>query len=347
MSRYIRPAQLQAGDKVGVIAPSFPSAAWFPRRLEAGLAALRRTLDLNPVVAPHVHDACGFQSGTIAARAAELQGFLEDPDITAIFTTLGGFNSNELLPHLDFTRVSDRPKIFIGYSDVTALQIALTSVRKWVTFYGPALLPQLGEYPEPLPFTLDHMRRMLTQDCSGAFLPDPSHRTYQFLDWGKEEAYAIARTMEPNPGREAWRSGTAEGVLFGGNLETLNFLVGTPWLDVPADTILYIEATEAEAHLPRFQRALVHLQQSGVMERVRAILVGQCPDAKPVAGQTLRDVVLQAATDRRIPIIGELSFGHVDPMLTIPNGCRVRVDVRSDQAELQLLETAVDCASSR
>jgi muramoyltetrapeptide carboxypeptidase len=338
---YLRPRALRPGDKVGVIAPSFPSAAWFPRRLEVAVDGLRDSLGVEPIVAPHVFDAHGYVSGSPNARAAELQGFLEDPSIRAIFTTLGGFNSNELLSHLDFSRIDDAPKIVIGYSDVTALLLALTSTKKWVTFYGPALLPQMGEYPGPQPFTLAQLRRMLTTDCTGTMLSDPTERTDHFLDWAKDESYETARTMKPNPGREVWRSGVAEGILFGGNLETLNFMVGTPWFEMPRDTILYIEATEAEAYLPRLQRALTHLRQCHALDHVRGLLVGQSPDAKPVAGDTLRAMVLRTVSDLHFPIVGELSFGHVDPILTLPNGCMTRIEARSDGVDVQLLDTAV------
>jgi len=339
--RYRCPAALRPGDAVGVIAPSYPSAAWFPRRLEVALAALRRDLGVKPIVASHVLDARGYESGSIEARAAELQGFLEDPDIRAIFTTLGGFNSNELLSHLDFDRIGDEPKIVIGYSDVTALLLALTSTKGWITFYGPALLPQMGEFPGPQPFTLAHLREILMAGPTGGVLPDPIERTDQFLDWAKDESYGRARMMSPNPGREVWRPGIGEGIMFGGNLETLNFMVGTPWLDMPRNTILYVEATEAEAHLPRLQRALTHLRQCGALARVRGLLVGQCPDAKPVAGDTLRTMVLRTLSDVDFPIVGELSFGHVDPILTLPNGCIARVDARPDAAEIRLLDAAV------
>lgn len=341
MPEYLHPPALRPGDKVGVIAPSFPTAVWFPRRLDVSLQALRDTFQLEPVLAPHVHDACGYQSGSIAARASELQAFLEDPDIPAIFTTLGGFNSNEMLPLLDFAALADRPKILIGYSDTTALLLALTSVSRWVTFSGPALMPQIGEYPGPQPFTLAQMRKLLMEDSAGLLFPDSTHRTDEFLDWAKEEAYSQARRMEPNPGREVWQTGTAEGTLFGGNLETLNFLVGTQWLDLPDEVILYVEATEAEAYLPRFQRALVHLRQAGLFEHVRGLLIGQCPDAKPVAGQNLRDMIRSTIADAALPIVGELSFGHIDPMLTLPNGCRARLEARDDGADLLLLESAV------
>lgn len=229
----------------------------------------------------------------------------------------------------------------IGYSDVTALLIALTSAKGWITFYGPALMSQIGEYPGPQPFTLAQMLRVLCEDCSGLALPDATERTNQFLDWGKDEAYQRARDMQPNPGREVWRSRAAQGVLFGGNLETLNFLVGTPWLAVPDDTILYIEATEAEAHPARFHRALTHFRQCGLLDRVRGVLVGHSPDAKPIAGESLRTVVCDALEGLNGPIIGELSFGHVDPMLTLPNGCRINVDANDEGAQLTLIESAV------
>lgn len=111
MPKYLRPKALKRGDKVGVIAPSFPSAVWFPRRLDASLDGLRRHLGVEPVIAPHVREATGFRSGDARTRAAEFQAFLEDPEIAAIFTTLGGFNSNELLSHPDLIGSVTSPRL--------------------------------------------------------------------------------------------------------------------------------------------------------------------------------------------------------------------------------------------
>jgi len=347
MNSYLRPPALNPGDKVGIVAPSFPCAAWFPRRLDAGLQGLRLGLGVEPVVAEHVHAARGYESGPVSERAAELQALLESPSIAAVFTTLGGFNSNELLPHLDLDALKGKPKIFVGYSDTTILQLALTSRCGWVTFSGPALMPQFGEYPAPLPFTLDNLRAVVTRDCTGLELPDARHRTNEFVDWGGDDAYARARAMQANPGREVWREGTAKAPLFGGNIETLNFLIGTPWLAWPDEFILFVEATEAEASLPRIQRALVHLRQCGVFDRVRGLLFGQCPDARPMAGRSLRETVMQVLDDYRFPIVAEMSFGHGDPMLTLPNGCLASIDADGGRARVTLLESAVEVDPSR
>ncbi|WP_265257852.1 S66 peptidase family protein [Verminephrobacter aporrectodeae] len=342
MSNYLRPPALKPGDQVGIIAPSFPSAVWFPRRLAVSLDALRTQLSVQPVLAEHVYKAQTYVSGPINERAIELQKFLESPSISAVFTTLGGFNSNELLPYLDFQTLKNKPKIFVGYSDTTLLQLALTSTCRWVTFSGPALLPQFGEYPEAQPFTVNNLKAILMGDCSDMDLLDAPQRTHEFLDWSADEAYSRARQMQFNPGRQVWRKGQARAPLFGGNIETINFLIGTPWLQWPDEFILFVEATEAEATLPRIQRALVHLKQCGVFERVRGFLFGQCPDACQTAGQTLEEMVLQVLQEYEFPIVAELSFGHSDPMLTLPNGCMANIQADQDQARVTLLESAVD-----
>jgi muramoyltetrapeptide carboxypeptidase len=341
MTSYLCPPALNPGDKVGIVAPSFPCAAWFPRRLDASLQGLRSGLGVEPVVAEHVYAAQGYESGSAKARAAELQAFLESPSINAVFTTLGGFNSNELLPHLDLDALRGRPKIFVGYSDTTILQLALTSICGWVTFSGPALMPQFGEYPAPLSFTLENLKSVLMRDCTGLELSDARQRTHEFVDWGTDDAYVRARAMQSNPGREVWRAGEAKAPLFGGNIETLNFLIGTPWLKWPEEFILFVEATESEATLPRIQRALVHLRQCGALDRVRGLLFGQCPDARPMAGRTLREVVMHVLGDYSFPVIAEMSFGHGDPMLTLPNGCLASVEAEGGCARVTLLESAV------
>lgn len=341
MTTYLKPPALKSGDKVGIVAPSFPCAAWFPRRFETGLAGLRSGLGVEPVVAGHVHKAHAYESGTVEERAAELQAFLASPSIGAVFTTLGGFNSNELLPYLDLQALRNKPKIFVGYSDTTILQLALTSLCGWITFSGPAVMPQFGEHPAPLPFMLDNLKAILMRDCVSYELPDARESTHEFIDWASEDWQSRARTMQANPGREVWRVGEAQAPLFGGNIETLNFLVGTPWVKWPQEFILFLEATEAEATLPRIQRAIVHLRQCGVLDRVRGLLFGQCPDAHPMAGRTLRQTVMQLLADYRFPVVGEMSFGHVDPILTLPNGCMAYIKADATEARVTLLESAV------
>jgi muramoyltetrapeptide carboxypeptidase LdcA involved in peptidoglycan recycling len=318
---FERPAALRPGGRIAVVAPSFPLAAWYPERVAAGYRALAAWSGCEVVVAPQARTATGFTAGATEERAAAFASALADPGIDAVFFTAGGFNSAEILPRLDFGAMRGvRPKIVIGYSDCCSLLLALSARLGWVTYHGPAVITQFGEYPAPHAFTLEALDRCLRTREPEFEITDPGCWTNEFLDWGTDAWKARPRAMREEPGAIVWRAGAGEGTLFGGNLETLNFLAGTPYWGVPDDLVLFFEATEAEAFLPRIRRALCHLEQIGVLARTRALLVGRIPDAAPVSGVTLRDTVLEACGRYGFPIIGDLPFGHIDPMITLPIG---------------------------
>src|SRR5438309_958268 len=135
---FRKPPALRRGDRVGIFAPSFPSAMWYPDRHRLGLHALSQAFSIEVVEAPQVRTATGFTSGAVEQRAQALREFIADPAICAIFSTIGGFNSAELLPFLETSIGRCDPKIIVGYSDCTALLTGVFSIGGWCTFYGPA-----------------------------------------------------------------------------------------------------------------------------------------------------------------------------------------------------------------
>jgi muramoyltetrapeptide carboxypeptidase LdcA involved in peptidoglycan recycling len=145
-------------------------------------------------------------------------------------------------------------------------------------------MTQFGEHPRPLAYTVRWLRRMLVEGRAGLEVDDPEDWTNEFLDWGGTEWSTRARRPSGVARRAVWKDGEGEGRLFGGNIETLNFLVGTPYLRVPDRIVLFWETTDAEASLPRVQRALTHLRQVGLLERTAAMLIGRSPDSTDSLG---------------------------------------------------------------
>jgi len=316
-----------------------PLAAWYPERFERGVRALEEYLGLVPVVAKHVYQASGFTSGSQEERGKALVEMLGDPDIRAIIFSIGGFNSAELLPLIDIKLLRRLPKIIMGYSDATALLLGIQSLGGWVTYYGPMVMTQFGEYPKPHSYTLNNLRSILFNPSKPITLSDPKEWTNEFLDWGSNSWLERSRHYNVQSKRVVWRSGNGEGYLFGGNIETINFLIGTPYLRLPEQIVLFWEATEAEASLPRIRRALTHFNQAGIMQHVCAMLIGRSPDCSPMAGETLESVVLECTKHYSFPIIADLAFGHTDPMITLPIGMPVRVQASSNEAVITLSET--------
>ena len=311
---------------MGVFSPSAPAAARYPDRLRQGTDALARALGVEVVVPQQARERTGFTAGSPRERAASLEALIADEDICAIFCTVGGFNSAEILPYLDAGLLRRRPKPFVGYSDATALLLGLQALGGWITFHGPAILPQFGEHPHPFAFTVRSLRAALIAGERLRPYADPSAWTNEVLEWGTDAWRSRPRRTQAPASRETWKAGRGRGQLFGGNIETMNLLVGTPYYAPPTDVVLFWEATREEAYLPRIRRALTHLRQAGLFQRTRAMLIGRSPGCVPVDGVTLRDVVLEAVDAFDFPVVADLAFGHTDPMLTLPIGTSVMVE---------------------
>lgn len=335
------PRALRAGDLVGIFAPSLPASAWYPERFRYGIEGLKRSLGVEVYIPSQATEEGGFTSGSAKERAQVFRELVCDSRIKAIFTTLGGFNSAEILEHVVEDELRRNLKILIGYSDATSLLIGVHALAGWCTFYGPAAMTQFGEFPTPHAFTVANLRRVLMSVTEVGELEDPPEWTNEFLDWGTSAWCSRARTMVSPAERSVWRSGYGRGVLFGGNLETLNLILGTPFVVVPSEIVLFWEVTDAEAYLPRVQRALTQLRQAGIFDRTRAMLIGRSPDAASYRGVSLKDVVLEAAADFSFPIVADLPFGHTDPMVTIPIGVPCEVAAEATRSSIAVRSSGV------
>jgi len=334
----IRPAALRPGARVAAYTPSFPAAGLFPLRLQRGVDALRRA-GFEVVVPDAATRVGGYKAGSAKERATALMELFDDPDIDGIVCTIGGFNSNAILPHLDYGRIRSNAKVLVGHSDATALLLAIYERAGVITFYGPALLPEWGESGGPLGFTLECFLAVAQRGEKAQFRP-PAAWTNEFLDWasGADER---ARRMQPHTGWRALRPGRAEGRLVGGNIETINAIVGTPYCPSLEGALLFIEATEAEAYLPRIERALDHLDIAGHMKDIRALLVARCPDATPERGVDLDSLLCEIGGRLRVLVVADLDFGHTDPKLTLPIGVEAEIVASASDVRLRLLAPAV------
>ena len=227
MTALLAPA-LGPGATVGVGAPSWCGPALAPHRVRRG-AAFLESLGYRVVLAPHIFDEHGWTAGTAEERAADLMAFVADDGVDAIWAAIGGDHACQVLPLLDWERIGARPKVWIGYSDITVLTTAVWVATGLVTFDGPTVMDGLAEFPGPHPYTVDGLRRVLEATAPGAeFRPAPQY-TDEFLDWATQQDLTRPRGLQSSPGWRAWRSGAAEGVLLGGCLASLQHLRGTPF----------------------------------------------------------------------------------------------------------------------
>jgi muramoyltetrapeptide carboxypeptidase len=293
VSRILLPPRLRRGATVGIAAPGSPAA---PVARETGIAWLRER-GFSVRLGAALDERMGYLAGGDDERANDLNTLFADPGVDAVFCLRGGYGCGRLLPLLDFDIIRRHPKILLGYSDVTALALALWTRAGLVTFAGP----------------------MVAVDMHGGMDP----RTEGAL-WTMLGRPARTRLLDvPHPAVIA--PGRAEGTLLGGNLAVLMTLLGTPWEPDWTRCVLLLE--DVGENVYRIDRMLAHLLNAGVLRAAAGVLLGRftgVPEDNP--NRELDEVLREYLAPLGVPVLAGLPFGHVLPKITFPIGARVRVD---------------------
>ena len=318
-----RPAALRPGDTVAVVSPAAGLAGVYPERLRRAIRVLERRLGLRVVVMPNATKRRGWTSASIEERVADLHAAFAEPEIRGIVCSVGGYHSAQLLESLDMDLVASHPKVFCGYSDITCLHHALRRCAGFVTFYGPAMLPDFGEWPEPDEFVLTQFRRAVMETGPLGPLPAPATFMDEHLDWALDGTRP--RERQPAQPLVALRPGLAEGSLLAGCLPSGNLLLGTRWQPPYEGAVLVLE-TPPDYNPAAADRDLWHLRNAGVLASIAAVVVGRPKGFDERATRELHEVVLAATAAYAYPVVANLDAGHTEPMLTLPIGVRARVD---------------------
>ena len=305
----------------------------FPHRVELGVRHLQ-SLGFKVKIAPHALNQHGFISDTPQNRAGDINGMFADSEVKAIIAAIGGDHSCHLLPLLDFDLIRKNPKIFMGFSDITVLNVAIWQATSLVTFNGPALLTDFAEYPRMFEYTEAYMLKAL---CSakpiGPVVPS-TWWTEEFLDWEQKVDLVRPRAQLDSTGWTWLRGGKAEGILIGGCLESLQHLRGTRFWPDWQDALMFFETSEEAPSPETVDSMLMDYENMGVLEKLKGMLVGRPMRYTHEAKQQLRNVVLERTNQYAFPIVTDMDFGHTAPQLTMPIGCRASVDVENQRFEI-------------
>lgn len=326
---YVFPPKLRRGSHVRVVAPA-RSRAMVTAGNDNAVVAERYLADLGLGISygEHVDERDRYDSSSIASRVADLHAGYADPSVDALLTVIGGFNSNELLPHLDFDLIGDNPKILCGYSDITALQNAITAQTGVVTYSGPHWstfgMRDLGGR------TREWFRQTLMSD--DAVVVEPGTWFTDDL-WFLDQAN---RAQLPTDGWWVLHPGEVEGRIVGGNLGTLNLLQGTSYMPSIADTVLFVEDDELSNPV-EFRRDIQSLMQQPGAETVRALVIGRFQRASEVSREDLRALLADIPGLSGKPVLANVDFGHTNPVMTFPVGGAVHV-VATENPRLTLTQ---------
>jgi len=334
----LKPTRLRPGDTIGIVSPSWGGAAAFPHRLENGVAYLRsRGFEVR--VGRHACNQRGHVSDTAVNRAADIHEMFEAPEVTAIIAAIGGDHSCHLLPHLDFDLIRSHPKIFMGYSDITVLNVAIWQRTGLVTFNGPALITDFAEYPTPFEYTISLFERAVCARQPIGRIRPAEEWTEERLDWRTQLDLARPRTLEVSPGWTWLRGGNREGVLVGGCIESLQHLRGTPWWPGLHGALLFLETSEEKPSPSRVDGMLMDYENMGVFDQIGGLLFGRPMLYSDEEKAALRDVILERTARYTFPVVTDMDFGHTAPQFTLPIGIRARID--SSTETFQVTEPAV------
>ncbi|MFQ5822449.1 MAG: LD-carboxypeptidase [bacterium] len=306
----LTPKKLEERDTIGIVGPASPMRK---ERLKKGIQYLKQQ-GYEVREGEHLNDKYGYLAGSDEDRAYDLNQMFLDPEVDAIFCTRGGYGTPRLLDLIDYDVIRKNPKIFVGYSDITALQLAIFKRTQVVTFSGPMVAVEMGKGIEP--FTETHFWNLLMK------------------------AEAKTRLEGHNGSLKILNKGKSEGRLIGGCLSLICSLLGTPFLPDFKNAILFVEEIGEEPY--RIDRNLTQLKLAGVLNQIKGIVFGQFHDCLAQSNEpslTIERIIYDVTSDLDIPILAELPYGHVDRKYTIPIGTRVYLD--AEKGYLEILEEAV------
>ena len=315
----IKPRRLAAGDTIALVSPA--SATFESLDLQIATESLE-ALGFKVKTGAHMRERHGYLAGDDKARADDINKAFADSSVAAVHAIRGGWGSARLLPYLDYDTIRRNPKVIIGYSDITALLLAIHAKTGLVTFHGPI---GLGRWD---PYSLEYYKRVLLN--------------------GERVVYTNKQGLSPDRNAltqvefrtQTITPGTAHGRLLGGNLTVLTTILGSPYLPDWDGAILFCE--DLREDLYRVDRMLTQLKLAGVLGKIKGFVFGSCLQCGPGEGYgalTLEEIFNDHVKPLGIPAWQGAMIGHSQPQWTLPEGIQVEIDASA--GTIALLEAPV------
>jgi muramoyltetrapeptide carboxypeptidase len=311
--KTIKPKKLLRGDLVGVVSPS--SSPDDLSKINLGVQYLEK-LGYKVAVGKNVGQVKGYLAGDDSARVNDIHSMFSKKEVKAVFTVRGGYGAMRLLDNLDFDLIKKNPKIFVGYSDINALQLAIFKNCGLVTFSGPMVAVDFAG--EVSPFTEENFWKMVTSDKKIGRLYNPNDEKFFLLSKGK-----------------------AEGRILGGNLTVINSMMGTGYLPDFSKSLLMLEDINEPPY--KVDRMLNQMRLAKIIKKAAGIILGRfvnCYEADQMKNTlTLNEVVEEYFSSLKIPVIYNFKHGHIKDNLTVPLG--IPAYMNSEKGIIEITENAV------
>ena len=312
----IKPRCLSEGDKVGIVAPA--TAANDPDEIKRAEEVVKY-FGLIPVFGKTLRSAEGYKTKSVQARADDINEMFANSEIKAVLPIRGGYGSAKILNSLDYKVIADNPKIFCGYSDITAMHLAIHKMTGMICMHGPVLLSDFT------PFSEDYYKKAIFSKNPIGEVKNSSTKS------GIREQNAT-RTIVP---------GKAKGKLIGGNLSLVSALMGTQYEPDFNGKIVFLEDVGEEPY--SIDRMLTQLRIGDKLDQAAAVVIGRCKDcvqksAPAVWDGALGDVLDANLSDLKIPVFYGLNIGHTSDQATLPIG--VEAELNSELGVITITESA-------
>jgi len=318
------PCKLKSGDEIRIISParSLYLINTFQRNIAQGNIqglGLRLSFSRNA----ELHDE--FMSSPIEARVDDLHVAFLDKNVKGILTTIGGFNSNQLLRYINYDIIRNNPKVLCGFSDITALSNAIYAKTGLVGYSGPHY--STFGMAKGCEYTVEYFNKCLMQQSEFEVVPPEN--------WSDDEWYAEQekRTFSLNTGPYTIKEGFARGTIIGGNLCTLNLLQGTEYMPSFDNTLLFIE-DDSVTTPETFDRDLQSIIHQPNFNKVLGMVIGRFQNASKMTPNILRRIVAAKRELADIPVVADFDFGHTTPRFTFPIGGMATLDCRNGKVKL-------------
>ncbi len=311
------PSKLKSGDLIKVIAPS-RSLAILSQETKDYANKRFEELGLKLSFGKHVEEKDDFGSSSIQSRVEDLHEAFSNKEIKGIITVIGGFNSNQLFRYIDWDLIKNNPKIFCGFSDITALNNSFFAKTELVTYSGP----HYSTFGQKLylDYTIECFKKCLMSEE-----PFEVIASKQWTDdaWYKNQD---DRHLVDNSGFLTINEGEAEGTILGANLCTFNLLQGTEFMPSLKNSILFIEDDYGSQphHFDRDLQSLIHLSD---FDGVKGIVIGRFQKASNMTNELLKTIIRTKKELKDLPVVANVDFGHTEPKITLPIGGHCKINI--------------------
>lgn len=304
----IKPKRLKPGEAIGIISPA--SSPNDLTKINNGVAYLEK-LGYRVEVGKNVGSQQGYLAGSDEQRLADLHDMFRNKNIRAIFSVRGGYGSGRLLDKIDYKLIRSNPKIFVGYSDINALQLAFFAKTGLVTFAGPMVAVDFHD--EVSAFTEEVFWRTITSNKKIGKIENPR----------KEKFYLLSK-------------GRGSGRILGGNLTTMNSLLGTEYMPKLKGAILLLEDIHEAPY--RIDRMLNQLRLAKILKQIQGVILGHfvdCSEPDPEKQTfTLNQVIVEYFQNKKLPVLYNFKHGHVKDNITIPYGTKCTLNATRGYIEI-------------